>query len=157
MVNIYDYYFKRSPASGFWILEYGDKFVGFIAIDASADSTFEERITSGAKKVKDTKITGTSSIATIRHFYVYDKYRPALAQDDLLRFAVEHAFTSDKKVMSIHAADNSLASWASAAYRRQGFIISKVIGKVGVLGWPVKSRELSRKRWENREKGEESK
>jgi GNAT superfamily N-acetyltransferase len=39
---------------------------------------------------------GKFSIATIRHFYVEEKYRTTGIQQDLLRRALEHAFTSDQ-------------------------------------------------------------
>lgn len=147
-------YYSRSPASGFWILEFGDKFVGFIAVDASLDATSEDTVISSAtqgskasrKEVVSTK-AGTSSIATIRHFYVKEEYRPALSQDDLLHHAIQHAFNSDKAVGEIRVTDLELASWASQAFRKQGFIIDKQVAKVGVLGWSIRERVLTRERW----------
>ncbi|PSS37701.1 hypothetical protein PHLCEN_2v394 [Hermanssonia centrifuga] len=134
--------------------EFGDKFVGFIAVDASLDATSEDTVISSAtqgskasrKEVVSTK-AGTSSIATIRHFYVKEEYRPALSQDDLLYHAIQHAFTSDKAVAEIRVTDLELASWASQAFRKQGFIIDKQVAKVGVLGWSIRERVLTRERW----------
>lgn len=54
--SIKDHY-SLSPASGFWIVEYGDKFVGLIAIDASTEDD-------------STKRPEAKTTATIRHFYV---------------------------------------------------------------------------------------
>ena len=55
LADIGKYYSLRSPASGFFILEYGDKFVGFIAVDASIDSTSEETSIASVKSNEDFK------------------------------------------------------------------------------------------------------
>ena len=55
--------------------------MGFIAVDASLNSTSEETILTGVKSnkdLKDFKKKGTSKIATIRHFYVQENEKGTL-------------------------------------------------------------------------------
>ncbi|KAF9822227.1 hypothetical protein IEO21_00221 [Rhodonia placenta] len=125
LVDIPSYY-SRSPSSGLWILELGDKFVGLIALDASSDSTSTETISTSAPPVKtrDGKVKytkGTSSTATIRHFYVEELYRPAGIQHDLLTHAVRMAFSRDPKVQTIRASDTPLKPYVSEALRQARF------------------------------------
>lgn len=151
MFNLSSYY-TRSPSSGIWLLVYGEKFVGFIAIDASADSRDDETVTEAAKEDKKylQRIArpGTSAVATIRHFYVMDEYRSTAIQNDLLEFAVRNTFEKERTVKSIRAIESTLDGWAIQAYQEQGFIVDKKIGKIGVLGWDVRSRVLTREKWE---------
>jgi len=139
-------YYNRSPASGFWILEYGERFVGLIALDASIDSEFNSPV---SKEIMDkTKKKGTSRIATIRHFYVEEPYRVIGIQKDLLDHAVHHAFTSGSIVQVIKAADSPLVSYIRECLRSAGFQLQKHTDKVGVLGWKLGERILEKADWE---------
>lgn len=149
-------YYTRSPASGVWILEYGQKFVGLICVDASMDSLSEETLNDANKDDKkylqNKWRKGTSSTANIRHFYTMYEYRKTEVQDDLLEYAVKHAFEADSTVKSIVATENTLDRWATRAYQKHGFAIEKSIGKMGILGWELRTRVLTRKRWEELQK-----
>ncbi|KAI8995581.1 hypothetical protein BD414DRAFT_435611 [Trametes punicea] len=144
-------YYSRSPSSGFWILEYGDRFVGMIALDASLDAESDQTVDSGSLKkdrsgqVKMTK--GTSKVATIRHFYVEEPYRRAGMQDDLLEHALKHAFTSDTRLESVRAADSPLRSYIGDSLRKHGFRLEKKAESVGALRWQNSIQILDRKRW----------
>ena len=101
IADIPGYYFERSPSSGFWLLQFKDKFVGLIAVDASLDSTHDETVLTGIKSnqdLKNLKKKGTAKVATIRHFYVHEAYRSTNVQDDLIQFALDRAFGGDKTV-----------------------------------------------------------
>ena len=87
-------------------------------------------------------------MAVIRHFYVLEEYRAAFVQEDLLHFAVAHAFSKDAKVKVIKAVDNNFEKWKSAALTKEGFIVEKALKRFGLLRWTVRMRELSRERWE---------
>ncbi|CAA7266484.1 unnamed protein product [Cyclocybe aegerita] len=88
-------YYSRSPASGLWLLEFGNTFVGLIAMDAPP-----------AKKVKDEQ--KAPQTALIRHFHVEESFRKSNIQDDLLDYAVKHAFNTDPKLERIEATDSPL-------------------------------------------------
>ncbi|EED77984.1 predicted protein [Postia placenta Mad-698-R] len=153
LVDIPSYY-SRSPSSGLWILELGDKFVGLIALDASSDSTSTETISTSAPPVKtrDGKVKyteGTSSTATIRHFYVEELYRPAGIQHDLLTHAVRMAFSRDPKVQTIRASDTPLKPYVSEALRQARFQLEAKTEKVGMLRWQNSTHILRRKGWKS--------
>ena len=139
-------YYSRSPSSGVWIYEFGNKFVGLVAVDASTDSLSEETVLSLEKdKVKPTK--GSSKTATIRHLYTAELYRPALPQDDLITFAVNHAFKKSPSIENIRIEPSPLARYLGQALTRKGF---KVVGrgqKVGLFGWTTLTYELTREDW----------
>lgn len=77
-----------------------------------------------------------------------EEYRSALMQEDLLHFAVEQAFSTDRKVKKIKAVDSALQPWAGAALAKEGFATEKQLGKIGILSWAVRSRVLTREKWE---------
>ncbi|CDO75258.1 hypothetical protein BN946_scf184967.g11 [Trametes cinnabarina] len=118
-------YYSRSPSSGFWILEWDDRFIGMIALDASLDADQDQQLAQGTVKkdrtgqVKMTK--GTSKIATIRHFHVEDPYRPAGMQDDLLKYALDHAFKADTKLEGVRAISSPLREYISDSLKKHGF------------------------------------
>ncbi|KAI0374219.1 hypothetical protein BV20DRAFT_961323 [Pilatotrama ljubarskyi] len=144
-------YYARSPSSGFWILEYGDRFVGMIALDASLDAEMDEQVAPGSLKtdrsgqVKVTK--GTSKVAKIRHFYVDEPYRAAALQDDLLEHALKHAFTADSQLESIRAVESPLRGYIGDALRKHGFEFEKKAERVGTLRWQETVSKLDRGRW----------
>lgn len=144
-------WYSRSPSSGVWILEYGDRFVGLIALDASLDSAStsafsgKDALAKRGKKVEYPK--GTGYTAVIRHFYVDEAYRSAGAQQDLLKFALKHAFESDPAVQEIHCDDTPLRKYVGDALRKAGFQLEWQTEKVGILGWQNCVRTLSRDKW----------
>ncbi|KAF9044762.1 hypothetical protein BDZ89DRAFT_1058865 [Hymenopellis radicata] len=122
MADLCAYYANpKRPASGFWLLEYGNTFVGLVAVDASSDDE-----------------------ATISHFYVDEPYRAAHAQNDLLSYAVKHAFTSSPHV--------SVRDYVCQALDAVAFLpIEKEKARVGVFKWKVGMRRLNRSVWGKRE------
>ncbi len=129
MADLCAYYANpKHPASGFWILEYGDTFVGLVAVDASSDDQ-----------------------ATISHFYVDEPYRAAHAQNDLLSYAVKHAFTSSHAVKAVVAEHVAVRDYLCRALDAAAFLpIEKVKARVGVFKWKVGMRRLNRNVWEKR-------
>lgn len=152
LVDITSYY-SRSPASAFWIFENGDKFIGLIAVDASPDSQTQEIISASTAPpvlTKDGHIKyskGTSSIATIRHFYVMELYRDIEAQDDLLAHAISYTFKADKKVERIEAVSSPMKPYITRALRKQGFRFDRKSDTVGLLKWQTNVWVLERKDW----------
>lgn len=137
-------YYARTPASGFWLLEYGDSFVGLIAVDASLDSDSNP----GAKKKKSQPV---SSTAVITHFSVDEQYRSTDVQDDLLAHAVRHAFTSSPTVQRVEGIDNPLVTFTGPCYTAAGFKTESVLEPIGVFKWRPSKRVLERSEWEKRE------
>jgi len=151
-------YYSRSPSSGLFILEYGTKFIGLVAIDASKDSQSDQ---SFVKKDEDGKLladksknfysSGTSSTATIRHFFVDEPYRTSEVQDDLLEFAVRHAFTTTQDVNVIKVSATTLHDYAHRSLGRLGFTVEKHVRKIGVYGWSLDIMSLEKARWKKDE------
>jgi GNAT superfamily N-acetyltransferase len=121
-------YYGQSPASGFWILEYGDTFIGFIALDA-----------------KDAKRTRKG---VIRHFYVEEAYRKTGIQEDLLAHALKNAFDKSSAVEYIEAADSpSLTPYIHDCYQRVGFRLQGY-QSVGIWGlWRYYTTVLLKEEW----------
>lgn len=157
MVDLQAYY-SRSPSSGLYILEYGDKFVGMLALDASMDATSNKTFNSNDSPAQANAIKkqfskkGTSEIATVRHFYIMEEYRAALVQEDLLHYAVSQAFGNDPKLRIIRGIDSDLERWKVRAFTKEGFAVEKELKRIGLLGWRFRSRELTRERWEELQK-----
>lgn len=145
VVDVQSYY-SRSPVSGFWILEYGTKFVGFISMDASPDSLSEQKLADRSPS-KNNTVKSTSKVATIRHFYVSESYRPVSIQSDLLRFAVDHAFNTGSTVEKIRAVTSPLTPYIGRALRDAGFGLVEKGPKMGVFGWRTTNFELTREQW----------
>ncbi|CCM01947.1 uncharacterized protein FIBRA_04020 [Fibroporia radiculosa] len=148
-------YYSRSPSSGFWILEFSDKVVGFIAVDASLDSTSDKTIASSPAPIKrkDGRVKyseGTSKMATIRHFYVDEPYRTVDIQSDLLSHAVQQVFASSPVVERIRASETPLKSYIGNALRKCGFEFELNTEKVGVLRWQNTIQVLKRQTWKKR-------
>ena len=144
-------YYSRSPSSGFWILEYGDRFVGMIALDASLDADVDTVVTPDtvkkdrSGKIKMTK--GTSRIATIRHFYVEDPYRRVGMQDDLLDYALAHAFSSDAMLESVRVVESPLRKYIVETLNKHNFKVERKAERVGALRWQNRVRILDRQQW----------
>ncbi|KAI0757047.1 hypothetical protein C8Q80DRAFT_1265030 [Daedaleopsis nitida] len=145
-------YYSRSASSGFWVLQYGDRIIGHIALDASLDADSDEALPDKTVIMKDrigqvAMPKGTSTIATIRHFYVDEEYRPAGMANDLLDFALSHAFTADAKLEAVRAYDSPLQSYIGVALRSQGFKLEKKAEKFGALRWQSTILIMDRGRW----------
>ncbi|KAH7883638.1 hypothetical protein F5I97DRAFT_1813751 [Phlebopus sp. FC_14] len=152
-------YYTRSRSSGFFILEHDNNFIGFIAVDASKDSqSVHSLIKKGEEgkvvqpNLKDLLSDGTSSMATIRHFYVEEPYRKAGAQDDLLRFALRHSFTSTDDVRSIQTTTSPLLGYVQRSVRDFGFRVERTDGEIGVYRWTLETVNLDKVRWDEKEK-----
>jgi hypothetical protein len=148
-------YYARSPSSGLFILEYGNKFIGLVAIDASKDSQSEQGFVKKteqghvlADKTKNFYSSGTSSVATIRHFYVEGRFRKSNVQQDMLAFAARHVFTTAQDVKVLKASATPLLGYKYDTLRELGFSVEKQAGKLGILGWRVDAMALERSRWE---------
>ncbi|KAG7450453.1 uncharacterized protein BT62DRAFT_1001275 [Guyanagaster necrorhizus] len=133
-------YYSRTPASGFWLLEYGDSFVGLIAVDASLDHNSNP----------DAKKKQSPSTAVITHFSVDEKYRSTGVQDDLLAHAVRHAFTSSPTIQRIEGIDSPLVKFTGPCYTVAGFKIDLVLEPIGTFKWRPRKRVLERSEWEKR-------
>ena len=133
-------YYSRKPGSGFWLLEFGNTFVGLIAVDTTNSKNQLEK--SSASESKGT----TTTTATIRHFYVAESFRQANIQEDLLQYAVKAAF-SDSKVQRIEAFDSPLVPYLRDCLRKAGFKLDHNTKKVGLLGWSLGVRYLNRDEW----------
>lgn len=140
-------YYARSPSSGFWILEYGVRFIGIIALDASPDSMSDGPTTTK----KNEPVKKSSSTATIRHFFVEEEYRSSDIQTDLLVYALRHGFRSYDTIQQIRASDSPLVPYARQTLRSFGFQLEEHIDKVGIFGWKLGVRILERAEWEKRQ------
>jgi len=103
-----------------------------------------------AEKRKDLTSHGTSSVATIRHFYIDEPYRPTGIQEDLLAHAVKHAFKADHAVKEIKATSTSLLPYTQRCLRDAGFVLEEPLGKLGIYGWKFDLVVLRRAYWEQR-------
>lgn len=154
-------YYARSPSSGIFILEYGTKFIGLVAIDASKDSQSEESLTKKnnlglADKPKGFYSSGTSSVATIRHFHVEEQFRKSNVQQDILAFAARHVFTTAQSVKVLKASTTTLLDYKYNSLRELGFSMEKQTGKLGIVGWRLNTMSLERTRWEKEQSKESS-
>jgi len=130
-------YYSNKPGSGFWLLEYGETFVGLIAVDAT-------------NKPKSSSTNETKGkTATIRHFFVEEAFRGTNIQEDLLEHAVKHAF-KDPKVQRIEAFDSPLVPYLRACLRNTGFQLDHNTKKIGLLGWSLGVRYLDRDEWKEK-------
>ncbi|KAF9531971.1 hypothetical protein CPB83DRAFT_914447 [Crepidotus variabilis] len=142
--DIEKHYF-HDPASGFWLLEFGDKYIGLIAVDASQPSSKDKR---NAAKANGK----TPKTATIRHFHVDDEFRKANVQQDLLDYAVDHAFNKDPKLERIEVPDSPLIPYTRPTLRDKGFELDHHTQTVGILGWKMGTRYLKREKWSDSKK-----
>lgn len=149
LLNLQAYY-ARSPASGLWLLEYGDKIIGLITVDASMDATNDATVTKEPRDVLRAALDqkGTSPVATIRHFFAEEAYRRVKIEDDLLQFAVESTFKAEKKVKSVRALGSTLRPAILDSLRRNKFSKGDRVESVGILSWDVCWYTLERSRWE---------
>ena len=141
-------YYSRSPGSGFWVLTHNDLFVGLIAVDASRDSTSSDppRKQRGSE-IEDREFKETTGIATIRHFYVDEAYRPSGVQEDLLNHAVRFTFTSDNTIKRLQASDLSLSPYIGKCLQIADFSFAEKTQTLGVFRWKLAVRWLDRDAW----------
>jgi hypothetical protein len=150
MLDIQTYY-ARSSASGLWILEFGNKIIGFIAVDASLDATNDESVTKDSKANllgAALRRKGTSPVATIRHFFAEEAYKRVNVEDDLLEFALESTFKADKTVSSVRILASPLRPAILDSLRRKKFSKGDRAETVGIQGWEVCWYTMGRAQWE---------
>ncbi|KAH8998992.1 hypothetical protein EDB86DRAFT_3076029 [Lactarius hatsudake] len=150
LLNIQNYY-VRSPASGLWLFEYGDKIIGMIAIDASSDASNDEPITqqTSVERLKEAlERKGTSHTAVIRHFFAEEAYRSVKIEDDLLDYAVDKTFGANKTVGTIRIAASPLRPAILESLRRNRFSKGDRVESIGILNWEICWYNLERSRWE---------
>lgn len=151
-------YYARSPASGLWLLDFGINFVGLIALDASVDAQSVETVLQGGRqndhaghrqRQRKKGEKGTGKIATIRHLYVYESYRKADAQRDLIQYGVDHAFKANDTVEVIRATPSPYSKYIGQALRAEGFVMISHGERVGLLGWKSVTYEITRETWKS--------
>jgi hypothetical protein len=133
-------HYARSKWSSFWVLEYNDKVIGFVAIDAS-------RPAGGSDDCA--QFPGSSSVAILRHFYVTSTYRKGDMQSELLAHALRRVFSAKNRIRYIYARDLPLADYVTRALHQAGFRPKRTMGvkRIGVLGWRMRLCALSREQW----------
>jgi hypothetical protein len=143
-------HYARSPASGFWILEFAGKIIGLIAIDASLDAANDESVTKQPRERLMERFgqKGTSRVATIRHFFAEEAYKHVGIEQDMLQFAVKSTFGADKKVKSIRMLASPLRPAILNALRRSQFTKRDRVRTIGIMGWEVCWYSLDRTQWE---------
>lgn len=154
--DLYDIsaYYSRSPASGFWILEYSDRIIGLIAVDASLDATSDEPVAQPVSEQQIKKLLhgkGTAPVAVIRHFFIEEAYRPADVEEDLLRYAVGAAFEAKQEVSEVRALGSPLRPSVEKSLCASGFARKKRVRTTGILRWDTNWYTLERKQWQAQE------
>lgn len=114
-------------------------------MDASLDATSDKTVQAVKGEIQYKR--GTSSVATIRHFFVEEQYREASIQQDLLEHAISHALQSDKSVQKIRVSDSPLLSYITKVLKEAGFAVEEKTGRIGILQWQQCTRSLDRGRW----------
>lgn len=150
MIDIPRYY-SRSPASCFALLQWNDKIIGLVAVDSSNNSVNDEPLEKGvrldAQQERDLVYgKGTSKVATIRHFFSEEGYRSAGIDVDLLRYALQRAF-SDETVQTVRISVSSLKRNLSNQLQKHNFVEGESDGKLGPFGWRWRWHTLSRTKW----------
>ncbi|KAG6878397.1 hypothetical protein C0993_007579 [Termitomyces sp. T159_Od127] len=140
MIDMFAYY-SRHPASGLWICEFGDLFVGLIALDITSEMVIR----------KGKKTFGKSpTSAMIRHFYVDEVYRSSGIQEDMLTHALRTAFNAEPALKVVDAYDSQLIPYVRNCLRDASFVLEENTKRIGVFGWQLGKRSLSREEWEKK-------
>ena len=149
LMNIEAHY-ARSAASGFWLLQLGDRIIGMVGIDASLDATNDEPVTQQSQERLKASIKqkGTSRVATIRHFFAEEAYRSVNIEDDLLQFALESTFSADKAVKSVRVTASPLRPAVLESLQRNKFTRGDRVGTIGIRNWEVYWYTMERSQWE---------
>jgi len=146
-------YYARSPSSGFFVLEYDNRIIGLIAVDASEDFQSDKNsVKTGEikKTIQEKKRVSsiTSSTATICHIFVENPFRNADVQDDLVSFATDYAFTTSSDLKEIKVTTSSLLGYVQKSLRHSKFTTDEVVGRVGIYRWKMQAMSLKREQWE---------
>ncbi len=120
-------------------MEYGKKFVGLIAVDAKQD------IDQGDKK-SSKRANNPVTEVTIKHFYISEPYRSTGIQDDLLVYAIRHAFETPS-IKTIKVEGSPLMTYVQSALLSAGFVQGRKVKSLGLLKWPLYEMVLDRTRW----------
>jgi GNAT superfamily N-acetyltransferase len=132
-------YYSSDPASGLWILEYGTKFVGLIAIDGKNEGTKPDPVFPRA--------TASHKTANIRHLYVDELYRSTGIALDLLQHGVKQTFSSDEEVKEVRAAESALLQYVGKALKEAGFkVVEGVNREVGIGRWRMRLWTVGREK-----------
>ncbi|KAG6879705.1 hypothetical protein C0992_012553 [Termitomyces sp. T32_za158] len=134
-------YYSRHPASGLWICEFGDLFVGLIALDVTSETV--------AKKGKKAFEKSPTS-AIIRHLYVDELYRSSGIQEDMLTHALRMAFNAEPALKVVDAYESQLIPYVRNCLRDASFVFEENTKRIGVFGWQLGKRSLSREDWEKK-------
>lgn len=145
-------YYSRCPASGFYILEYNDRLIGLIALDASPPPSSD---LPPSRTPVDT--------ALIRHFHVEEAYRVSGVQSSLLEYAVSRAFSAtSSRPRRVRAVSSALDAYKGDALRTAGFHPAshwdsdeQEEWKVGFFGWKNRWVEVTRNEWDARSSREQ--
>ena len=86
--------------------------------------------------------------------HVEEAYQKINIQADLLKRAVDHAFSKDPKLQRIEAPDSPLAAYLRPCLREAGFELDHHTQAIGLLRWKLGTRVMERKTWEERAKGD---
>ncbi|KAG5653064.1 hypothetical protein H0H81_002444 [Sphagnurus paluster] len=140
-------YYSRSPASGFYLCEYGGLFVGLVGLDAAPQPSSTAPITTD---VKNSSKPAASSIAIIRHIYVDEAYRSTGIQEDLLAHALRVAFGAEPALQVVEAPESPLLPYVSNCLEDASFGRQENTQKIGVFGWQLGVRSLKRADWEKK-------
>jgi hypothetical protein len=114
------------------------------------DAANDEPVTQQPKEQLKASIkkTGTSRVATIRHFFAEEAYRHVEIEDDLLQFAVESTFNGDRAVKSIRMLASPLRPAILNSLRRNKFARGDRVEVGGIQSWEVYWYTLERSQWE---------
>lgn len=143
-------YYARSPSSGFFVLEYDNRVIGLIAVDASEDSQSNKNSVKAGEIQEKNRVSskGTSSTAKICHIFVENPFRNADVQDDLVAFATNHTFTASSDVKEIKVTASSLLGYVQNSLRHCKFTTDEVVERVGIYRWKTQAMRLKRRQWE---------
>jgi len=141
-------YYSRSPASGFYVLDYNGKALGLIGLDANVPAQ------AGSKsKAKSTET------ALVRHFFIEEPYRGTGIEEDLLEYAVSRAFTSKTPPQRIQMLVNDLQPYRKTAAKAANFHPVTVWDnskgpkewKAGIYQWQNTWLEINKDEWKSSE------
>jgi hypothetical protein len=134
MRNPAGYYTRSGTAGrGLWLLDFGDKFIGLVALDReSSDGE------GNSGKGGDT--------ATVRHLYVEEAYRSTEVQDDLLRHALGVAF-GVPDVQRVVLRSDGVQRYVDECAKRCALRAVDRGDAFGLRGWRPLTWEISREQW----------
>ncbi|KAF5377651.1 hypothetical protein D9615_005356 [Tricholomella constricta] len=149
MRDIHEYY-SRSPASGFYICEFGGLFVGMIALDATPEPLLDTSSPASIDAKQKSPFKEASSTAIIRHLFVDEVYRSTGIQNDLLSHALGVAFEANPVLHVVKASYSPLIPYVYRCLRDASFVLEENTHKVGIFGWQLGMMGLMRSDWEKK-------